>query len=524
MASLMNAFSSLGGAVADTAGAGIKELQRADTLNALQQGQQQFTGQQNELNRQATVDLEKMKTAAAQDLARLVAQQQEAASTPEMKNLRSGAAAQTSAIGVAAEIARLREAADIANDADTPEIKLLRVTGGLPPRTPRNAPQASSSPARTDAAPGQASPAGAVVDSGSFTDADTPLSGGGTSSSAPTTGNATRGGPDLTNPLVRKGYGRSPMGSDDDLKYSIRSSLDTDPLWANASDNEKNIETAKQFQVISGKLGAPEDLDAMADAIAHYKLPVLTARAAMMEGGPKLVASVLKKNPDFNDTIYDTVKETQKSIVPGGNNYLPIQAMETSLGHADHFLKIAQQLGNSQGGNWVNIFPNKIAKNTGQYPLVNALEMTAYAMAEEGNRIYAGNAGTQDAINHWYSTFPRDGSLADQVGAMKNFAQLMGDKFATAEYNVNKVLSQAGLPKAELLSPRGQAIYDRLINMGPDGKPQKTTSSDDSGGASDAASSAPSPGNYLTPQQMYGGTGPTPARKPLSAFVPQVPR
>jgi hypothetical protein len=101
---------------------------------------------------------------------------------------------------------------------------------------------------------------------------------------------------------------------------------------------------------------------------------------------------------------------------------------------------------------------------------------------------------------------------------MKNFAQLMGDKFATAEYNVNKVLSQAGLPKAELLSPRGQEIYDRLINMGPDGKPKKTTSSDDSGGASDTASA---PGSYLTPQQMYGGTGPTPTRKPLSAFMPQ---
>jgi hypothetical protein len=511
--SLMNAFSSLGGAVADTAGAGIKELQRADTLNTLQQGQQQFTGQQNDLNRAASVNLEKMRSGAAQDLARLVAQQQEAASTSEMKNLRSGATAQTSAIGVAAEIAKLREAAALANDADTPEIKLLRETGGLPAR---NARQASPSPARTGAASGQASPA--FVDSGSFTDADTPLSGGGSSSSASTTGNATGGGPDLTNPLVRKGYGRSPMGSDEDLKYSIRSSLDTDPLWANASDNEKNIETAKQFQVISGKLGAPEDLDAMADAIAHYKLPVLTARAAMMEGGPKLVASVLKKNPDFNDTIYDTVKETQKSIVPGGNNYLPIQAMETSLGHADHFLKIAQQLGNSQGGNWVNIFPNKIAKNTGQYPLVNALQMTAYAMAEEGNRIYAGNAGTQDAINHWYEAFPLNGSLADQVAAMKNFAQLMGDKFATAEYNVNKVLSQAGLPKAELLSPRGQEIYDRLINMGPDGKPKKTTSSDDSGGASDTASA---PGSYLTPQQMYGGTGPTPTRKPLSAFMPQ---
>jgi hypothetical protein len=70
----MNAFSSLGGAVADTAGAGLKELQRADTLQTLQQGQQAFTGGQNELNRAADVSLQKQKSDAALELARLTDQ------------------------------------------------------------------------------------------------------------------------------------------------------------------------------------------------------------------------------------------------------------------------------------------------------------------------------------------------------------------------------------------------------------------------------------------------------------------
>lgn len=449
MPSLLNGLSAMGQGVAAFAGPAALEAQKNAQALTLQQNQQQFqtglqasdqTFQSGLVNQKAALEAEQAK------LADTLATARESAGRTQAGQIAATAAekAQTFAASEntanrAAEMARTQ--AQINAPPDT--VKLLRALGALPD------PNAAPSPAPPSATP------------------STPSSG---DNMAPAGAQAPA--PDLSsNPLVAKVLGLGTPGSDVANRQAIAADVNADPKFKYASVGQKAAEIENRLAIASAKMPSPEDQRVISEGMANYSLSPLDARARMMNGGPGAMADVLRINPKYSETNYDAIKETQKAIAPGGTLYTPISAMNTSMGHAAHFLDVATQLGNFSGGNWANIIPNKIAQNTGSAPLVNALQQTAFAMAEEGNKIYAGNSGTETAIDHWYKTFPVNGSLADQVGAVKNFAQLMGDKFDTMTDGVNKTFTGSGLPPVQLLTPKAETTYQRLISAGPDGKP-----------------------------------------------------
>jgi hypothetical protein len=442
MVSLMNGLSAAGQGISSFAGAaGLEQIKSdladrqavlADSLASAREtaGRTQAGG-----IAAAAAGVQQAATAAA-------ATQQQAATSADVATQQTGANTRTA---TEQEGANRRNAETVNAPPDV--IKILKALGAMP-----------------DAAPPNATPNG-----GSF-EPQGAAAGVGT---GPTPSSTVANPPsDLSNnPIVAKALGLGAPGSDAANRQAIAQDVNADPKFKGATVGQKAAEIENRFAVATAKMASPEDRHVMAAGIANYSLSPLDARARMMAGGPETMSEALSINPKYSETNYDAIKETQKAIAPGGSLSVPISAMNTSLGHAAHFLDLATQLGNYSGGNWNNIIPNKIAQSTGHQPLVNALDQTAFAMAEEGNRIYAGNAGTESAIDHWYKTFPTNGSLADQVGAVKNFAQLMGDKFDTMTSQVNKQFSQSGLPPVELLLPKAADTFQRLVNMGGDGKP-----------------------------------------------------
>ncbi len=443
--SLMNGLSAAGAGLAQFAGTAGLELQKqqlanqsailadqlATTRESTLQGQQQ-TFQAGQTEKQQTFQASQSTQAQQAEMARVQAGE-------------AGAMARTQAtINAPPETVKLLKALGVPLPNGAPPSD-----GGTTPAAPT--PSGGTPPAMPGPRASQVTPATA--------DATTP-----TPTATPSA--------DLTsNPLVAKALGLPMPGSEDAIRRAIATDVAADPQFKYKSAGAQGAETEHRLSIAKAQIGTPEALAATAKAIANYQYSPQEGRAIMMAGGPEVTQKIFELNPNYNATNYDAVKETQKAIAFGGSLSVPILAMNTSMGHAAHFLDVAQQLGNYSGGNWANFFPNKLAENTGQQPLVNALKQTAFAMAEEGNKIYAGNAGTETAIDHWYQTFPSNGSLADQVVAIKNFAQLMGDKFDTMTYQVNQTLGKAGLPSAELLFPKAAATYQRLTSMGSDGKP-----------------------------------------------------
>lgn len=447
--SFLNGLSEMGKGIEKYAGTAGLELQKTEALKQLQQGQQTFTGGENEKNRAAAVSLEDQKA----DLTR-----QQAVLADQLMTAREHTAR--------------TETAALQADAPTDQIKLLRELGVLPK------PGATKTTAEREKSAAPPSP-DTSGDGSVSTDTST-----GTAGSGPAT--------DMGQAVLAKVLGIGQPGSEEAIRMAIAKDVKNDPVFKYKSAGQQATEIENRLAVAGAKIGSSESLDSLARQIASYDLSPLDARARMVAGGPGVMAKVKEINPSYNEANYAAVVEAKKAITPGGTLFVPISAMETSLGHASHFLDIATQLGNYGGGNWTNIFPNKIASNTGAAPLVNALTQTAFAMAEEGNRIYAGNAGTEGAINNWAKTFPVNGSLADQVGAVKNFAQLMGDKFDTMAYHLDKTFKDSGIPPVELLSPKGTATLHRLTNLKPDGKQKPDSANIDETSTLDNSSAAPS--------------------------------
>jgi hypothetical protein len=214
--------------------------------------------------------------------------------------------------------------------------------------------------------------------------------------------------------------------------------------------------------------GKPAWLVAQVHAINEGRQEPPGPRSLTEAKSPEFAVNALlnQYNPNFDATLYPTRLEAQKAIAPGGSLFTSISAMNTSMGHVEHLDGLYSQLHDqvvAGGLNPINTAVNTFAAATGHYPVINEIKQTVNAMAEEGNRIYAGNAGTQSAIDKWADSFPLNGSLADQQGALKNFSQLMGAKFETLAAQVNAAAGYPGKPPVELLTPAAKATYLKQI-------------------------------------------------------------
>lgn len=214
--------------------------------------------------------------------------------------------------------------------------------------------------------------------------------------------------------------------------------------------------------------GKPAWLVAKVKAINEGREEPPNPRSMNDPKSPEFVANALLQqyNPNFDATLYPRRLEAQKAITPGGSLAVSIGAMNTSMFHAAHLMDLFNQLGNYGGGEFVNAPLNTIAEKTGHYPVINQIRQTIHAMAEEGNKIYQGNAGTESSIDRWEQSFPVNGSIADQQGAVQNFAKLMAGKFEPLAAQVNTALGDPRAP-IDLLNKSAASTYTALTGNPP---------------------------------------------------------
>jgi hypothetical protein len=405
--SLMNAFHDLGGAIADTAGAGIKELQRADTLNTLQQGQQQFTGQQNDLNRAAEVSLQKMKSDAAQDLARLVAAQQAAAPTDAMKGETSGANAAISARAVAGRLSEIQETAKQQAASPSPEIKSAIQFDALTPAQkqsyreematkaglPAWAIETPSSPTGTPAAPGQ-------------TD----------SSAAPATSPST-----------------------------------------NSNRNEQALQ------------GVPGSAASIIKGMVDGRVAPPSSIAISKTGSiwPALISKAAEYDPTFDQTTWAGRVATRKSFT-AGQDATAVTALNTALGHASKLADQFTELNNNGGlATPLNMVVNPLERFFGDQRQTNT-QQTIDALASEARKVFAASGGGNlTELQEWQKNFPLNGSQSQQRGALTNFVELLDSRLQSLAEKYNRGMGRTDDPMT-LLQPNARAAFEKLTGKQPD--------------------------------------------------------
>jgi hypothetical protein len=505
MASLMNGLSALGAGVAQYAGTAGIELQKAQLAN-----QQAILADQLATTRETTLQgqqqtfqtglqAQQQQFQAGQTQATLAAEAARTAAEQAAANTRNAATIaadlEKTRITTSAMPPDVRDAILYSGAAPgTPEYQkavrdLAMVKAGVPPDLYGTTPPASGGAATpsgggsapSGAAGGSAPPSGSAAGP---SPSAAPAAGGAVTGGAPSPSGAAGGTPGSYTPKAPGLDNGAPPGGYNEGVLAGK------PQWL----------VDKVHAMNEGREEPPNPR-----SMSETK-PTPESMAAML---------LNQYNPNFDATLYPTRLEAQKAIAPGGSLFTSISAMNTSMGHVDHLGKLYEQLGNYGGGAAINAPLNMIAASTGHYPVINEIKQTVNAMAEEGNRIYAGNAGTQSAIDKWAESFPLNGSIADQQGALKNFAQLMGAKFETLASQVNAAAGYPGKSPVELLTPAAKAIYLREIasDASKGSAPPAVNTSDDryglypmggavGGGASTSAAAparpaAPTPTNVI---------------------------
>lgn len=493
--SLLNGLSALGSGVASYAATAGAEAQKADAAQALQASGGVIQG-----------GLIAQRGALEAELARQAGVIAAANKTAELNQSGGIAASAASALAETQSVARV-QAAGIAAAAPTDaqkNILFYQKMGWIPGGATAGG-AASATPsgnAASAAAPAQSSDnSSSGVDAGTW-DGSTSQS---NATATPTQG-APPQNPATSNPLVRSAMGLPRIGSEDDIRSAIAQQVANDPASANLAAGDQAALIEQKLATSTGKMASPDAIHSNAAAIARYDMEPIQGRALTQGGGAEIMNEVTKLNPDYNAPKYFAKKAAEAAITTGGSLAPQLASMDASMGHVDQVGKLYEKLGNYPAGfSVLNAPMNKVLQLAGAQPIANQIQQSIRALATEGNRVFAGNAGTQSEIDDWIKTFPFNSPINVQMGALSNFVDLVGEKF-------NSIAGRAAVDLGkdagtDLMLPKSRAIYNKWTTQG-----DNTTAG---GSASPAA--AASSGTLPTAESPTSSTrGAAPTLKPPS--------
>jgi hypothetical protein len=498
--SLMNGLSSLGAGVSAFAGTAGLEQQKAalaqqQTILADQLATTRETGLQTSGGVIAAAAAEKAQGAAAANIA---AEQAGATGRTVLSGqIQSAAADKLQAF----ELAKARLVASL----PTPEEREVRAyTGGAAPGTPEYRKGVSDLASvklgmdpNTYSTPTPGGSGGATA-----TPSATPSTSG-SSSSSDGMGTAPVPGASLpsTSPSAVSAAPKSTTTSGTDASSGASSSTYLPPVIATAvqgvSDTSTPVAPPKPGLGLSYKpiepgldkgapasgynervlLGQPEWLVSMVHGMNEGRIEPPTPRAlsdVKSLGTPEGRAAALLAayNPAYDAGLYPARVKMRESIASGqiGDG---IQAANTVIQHASEFNEKAADLNNNRIPffNWVG---NNVLDATGS-PRPDNLSMAVGTLAAEARKVYAGSGGgTQSELDTWEKNFPKNGSPAQQTGAMTTLVNLLQGKLTAVASRINSGM-QTNLTGLDLLNPTARASFDKLVAPPQPGGPPADT-------------------------------------------------
>lgn len=193
-------------------------------------------------------------------------------------------------------------------------------------------------------------------------------------------------------------------------------------------------------------------------------LPPLGSRAA---DAPKIRGLAMAVDPTLDEATSKARIETRKAFTSGPESKT-ITQINTTLGHAEDLAAKFKALNNT------NIFPgvvnpvvNSIAQHIVGSARQNDTDMAINAVASEARKVFAGAGGGSLAeLEEWKSTFPRNGSYAEQQSAVQHLVKLLDSRLQALGDQYNRGMQTTGSPM-QFLEPHAKAVFEQLMGDHP---------------------------------------------------------
>ena len=175
---------------------------------------------------------------------------------------------------------------------------------------------------------------------------------------------------------------------------------------------------------------------------------------------------VRQVDPDVDATTWASRVATRRAFTSGTQGNV-INSVNTAMDHAGHLLDQFEKLGNWSLGESVNQPANYLMRKFGQGAAVRTAEGTIDALAAEARKIYAGaGGGSLSELNEWKKSFPINGSISEQRGALENFVELLDGKLHALSTQYNRGMGTS-LEPFQMLDEKPRALYKKLLDREP---------------------------------------------------------
>ena len=197
-------------------------------------------------------------------------------------------------------------------------------------------------------------------------------------------------------------------------------------------------------------------------ALSEGRLSFPTGAAMRSPYAQNLVAMVSQYDPQFDAINYGARAATRKDFTSGKASD-SINAVNTVMQHLSEYLDAGNDLNNSSLRP-LNYVMNGIQDATGD-PRLTKFNTTRNAVIDEVEKAYRGSGGSQAGIEAWKENMTSSQSPAQIAASGTQLVKLLEGKMEALgdQYTKGMGVARTGL---ELLSPKAQAVYNRVIPNG----------------------------------------------------------
>jgi hypothetical protein len=440
--SLLNGLSQLGAGTAAFAATAGLEQQKA----ALAQ-QQTILADHLATVRETGLEGQRETFQTGENVANRAATQANLATSEAGANTRSAATNATSVattgMTVAGEMARTQ--AQIG--ADSPEMKLLRELGALPPKG-----TSSGGSASTGGAPSASS---GSTSGGTLDYSTQPFLGGqktpvpGSADNNPAWPGQTEGPPGskvtppnlpgttsttaappvdpMTNPIVNKFLGYPAAGSEDALRRAVAADVKNDPDFRYKTAGQQATETELRVNVAKGTMTSPATQAANAAMIASYQIKPPDGFALSRPGAAETMAMVTKFNPGYQESRFPEINKAMSAFGSGKQGDI-VRSLDVGVQHLDVIDQAASNLGNTNVA-VVNTVKNAFQRQFGS-PAPTTFDGLKQIVATEVEKAVAGGIGSAGDRDRLMAALNSANSPAQLQAMTDGFRALMAGQLS----------------------------------------------------------------------------------------------
>lgn len=231
---------------------------------------------------------------------------------------------------------------------------------------------------------------------------------------------------------------------------------------AAAQLRNEQAKTAIQQKTFDATYGQGKDANGqpvqspVAQAIAEYRMPALTGRAAISGAGPAIMSQVAQINPSYDASQFPNRQRTRIAFTSGTQGQ-QLNAINTAIQHLDLLKQAAQAVGN---GSFVpgNAIYNTVRTAFGGAAPTNLATINEAIDGEVGAVIKKG-AATEGEMARQGKLSNQNSSPEQIAGRVDTTIGLLGGKANALDYQFKQAMGQND--PTQLLTPEARSVLSK---------------------------------------------------------------